>query len=1824
MKWSKFISVFLVIVTLLPLVATCVSASGYALKVTIYYKSESGDTLASTVSTTINAADSNKPSWTSPSISGYYLKNSSDAVVTYSMLTITSLPTNYIREGSATYTVYYVKEASKTVNYVYNHNNATAAPSKTQTGKIGDSYSITSPTITGYTPSAAVISGTFTSTTSTSVVRYAEKSYTVSFNANGGSGAPSSVKKYYFTTLVLPTDTPVRYGYSFLGWSGSSTATSAGYSPGGSFTLNRDITLYAVWSTNTYAVTYNGNGGSGAPSTQYKQFNVPLTLSTKVPTRSGYVFSGWARSATGSVAFQPGDSYTSNSKMNLYAIWTAAPKQYTVSYNANGGSGAPSSQTKTEGVALTLSSTKPTRSGYTFLGWGTSSSATVASYSAGGTYTSDASITLYAVWSKIPSTYTVSYNANGGSGAPSSQTKTENVTLTLSSTKPTRSGYTFLGWGTSSSATTAAYSAGGSYTANASITLYAVWSKNVSYYTVSYNANGGSGAPSAQTKTENVTLTLSSTKPTRSGYTFLGWSSSSSATSPTYYAGGSYTANASVTLYAVWSKVLSTYTVSYNANGGSGAPSSQTKTEGAALTLSSTVPSRSGYTFLGWGTSSSSTSPSYSAGGSYTIDASITLYAVWSKNTSYYTVSYSSNGGSGAPLSQTKTEDVPLTLSSTKPTRSGYTFLGWGTSSSATSPSYYPGGTYTANASITLYAVWSKVLSTYTVSYNANGGSGAPSAQTKTEGVALTLSSTVPFRSGYSFLGWGTSSSSTSPSYSAGGTYTADASITLYAVWSKNTSYYTVSYSANGGSGAPLAQTKTENVALTLSSQEPTRSGYTFLGWSSNSSATSPTYYPGGTYTANASITLYAVWSKILSTYTISYNANGGSGAPSSQTKTEGVALTLSSTIPFRSGYSFLGWGTSSSSTSPSYSAGGSYTADASITFYAVWSKNNSYYTVSYSANGGSGAPLAQTKTENVALTLSSTTPTRSGYTFLGWGTSSSSTSPSYYPGGIYTANASITLYAVWSKILSTYTVSYNANGGSGAPSSQTKTEGVALTLSSTKPTRSGYSFLGWGTSSSSTSPSYSSGGTYIADASITLYAIWSKNASYYTVSYSANGGSGAPSAQTKNENVALTLSSTKPTRSGYTFLGWSSSSSATSPTYYAGGTYTANASVTLYAVWSRNVSYYAVNYYANGGSGAPEAQVKIEDVALTLSSISPYRSGYIFSGWATSSTSSVISYYPGSTFSGNYSLDLYAVWQRSLASYTVNYDANGGSGAPSSQTKIEDTVLTLSSTKPTRSGYTFLGWSTSSSATSPTYYAGGTYTANASITLYAVWSRITYTVSYDANGGSGAPFSQIKYYGQVLTISNTVPTRDGYTFLGWSESSSAASPSYYAGGQFGDDRSVTLYAVWQEHNYDFSISALEVTPDTVTQYETVNIRFRIDSWDEYNNYSDIPVEVLLNGTQIYYTTVYIYAYGVKYIEFNLNVGEIEGMQSLVARVNWVDHHNETRTGNNSVSATFTVKKAIETSVDQTGLSGEYIEGFDVISSFYVRNEGSSDVTPDDGVTFTLKVYSTAETVFEGTKTVVIPAGGTNIVYFKWTVPENSAGTVYWCRGTISESTGDGNTDNNSTEFSIVSASLPSSTTPNTRYEEKAPATYDPMVTPPSDKAGSASWNEWVYENDSFVLKTYGITVSGGNPMLTPSAGCKTAVKDGSLWKLGSGYGVSLSWTPVIISSGVSTPSRDSYTEAQSVYATFPEYAYVLAQNKYDTLDDVAGTFMFKPNPDADNTERVHFIPLYVKDGLYSVSVSASYIWTPAGMVTATKSASVIIRGTMYDDWYQG
>ena len=230
-----------------------------------------------------------------------------------------------------------------------------------------------------------------------------------------------------------------------------------------------------------------------------------------------------------------------------FTMTIPAKASYTVAFNANGGSGQPGNQTKWYGEALTLSSTKPTRSNYTFKQWNTKSDGTGTAYASGASYTGNAALTLYAIWT--PNTYTISYNANGGSGTTSSQTKTYGVNLTLRSNNFTRTNYVFKNWNTNSGGTGTSYSAGGSYTANAAATLYAQW---YAPYTISFNANGGSGAPSAQTKIYNKSLTLSSTVPTRTGYNFKKWNTVQGGTGTNYNPGASYTANAAATLYAQW------------------------------------------------------------------------------------------------------------------------------------------------------------------------------------------------------------------------------------------------------------------------------------------------------------------------------------------------------------------------------------------------------------------------------------------------------------------------------------------------------------------------------------------------------------------------------------------------------------------------------------------------------------------------------------------------------------------------------------------------------------------------------------------------------------------------------------------------------------------------------------------------------------------------------------------------------------------------------------------------------------------------------------------------------------------------------------------------------------------------------------------------------------------------------------------------------------------------------------------------------------------------------------------------------------------------
>lgn len=246
-----------------------------------------------------------------------------------------------------------------------------------------------------------------------------------------------------------------------------------------SCTYTATVKVYSAYWTNrnsgvNYSINIAGNqksGSVGSPGiTPGNWATIASHSATVYRNHSSQTFAigGWVGASSGS------SSYTSGAT----AWWPAsshplgALASYAVTYNANGGSSAPGSQTKWFKEDLTLSTSQPTRGGYTFKGWATSSGGSVA-YSPGAKYTDNAALTLYAVWQVL--TYTVSYNANGGSDAPGNQTKTWGQNLTLSSTKPTRRLYNFKGWGTSSGSTSASYQPGGTYSTNAAITLYAVW-----------------------------------------------------------------------------------------------------------------------------------------------------------------------------------------------------------------------------------------------------------------------------------------------------------------------------------------------------------------------------------------------------------------------------------------------------------------------------------------------------------------------------------------------------------------------------------------------------------------------------------------------------------------------------------------------------------------------------------------------------------------------------------------------------------------------------------------------------------------------------------------------------------------------------------------------------------------------------------------------------------------------------------------------------------------------------------------------------------------------------------------------------------------------------------------------------------------------------------------------------------------------------------------------------------------------------------------------------------------------------------------------------
>jgi uncharacterized repeat protein (TIGR02543 family) len=687
------------------------------------------------------------------------------------------------------------------------------------------------------------------------------------------------------------------------------------------------VTGSAPFSATTLAAltaTYTGNGNTGGlvPSdTSTYQTNATFTVLGNSGTliKPGYSFAGW-KDNLGTV-YQPGATYTlANAGVTFAAQWTANP--YRVFYNlTEATSGAAPTDSNIYAIANTANVRgnpgNLLRTGYVFAGWADNAGRTGRIYVSGDTYTvSTSDINFWAAWT--PNTYAITYDVNGATGSPSKNSDSYTVgsalaRLALVGTMA-KDGYNFGGWATQAVGTAIS----DSFTVAANTTLFAQWT--IASFTLTYNLDGGTGTVPSPTGVNylqqfNLAPSTGFTKSIDSDtYAFVAWS----ANSATYNPGQSYFMPAAdLTFTATWTRI---YNVKYSFSGGSvaNAIADQQKIALDTITVTSTIPTRTGYTFVGWVDQSGETA---TAGATYTVRENHYLFfAQWQAIS--YLVTYDAASGSPAPSETAKTIGQSFAVGAA-PSREFYIFNGWfdGTNT------YFPGATYlTGSNPIFLTAQW--VAKVFIVSYDLNGGQGSAGGnRSHTYGTAAYQLPTTGFaRTDYSFAGWATSPGGSS----VGATFAPSSDISLYAIW--NIAIYRLTF--DGQSGVSESATAKVTIGQALALPNATRANYTLQGWSTQQSGGSITS-GGASFIPASDGTLYAQWA--LQVFTVTYNPNLGTVTTPTASFTYGSTTPLILPRPTRSNYVFDNWYSSAVGGYLIGAAGGNFTPTGSVTIYAHW-----------------------------------------------------------------------------------------------------------------------------------------------------------------------------------------------------------------------------------------------------------------------------------------------------------------------------------------------------------------------------------------------------------------------------------------------------------------------------------------------------------------------------------------------------------------------------------------------------------------------------------------------------------------------------------------------------------------------------------------------------------------------------------------------------------------------------------------------------------------------------------------------------------------------
>ncbi len=655
---------------------------------------------------------------------------------------------------------------------------------------------------------------------------------------------------------------------------------------------------------------------------------------------------------------------------------------------------------------------------------------------------------------------------------------------------------------------------------------------------------------------------------------------------------------------------------------------------------------------------------------------------------------------------------------------------------------------------------------------------------------------------------------------------------------------YPITYVLDGGVNH-VDNPATYNIKSAFTLQAPSKVGYKFVGWFSDEECLQQV--TGIAVGSTGERAFYASWSPIA--YSIAYDGNGATdGTVSALTGCEyDTAYTLAENNYVKTGYTFAGWNTKADGSGKTYADKASVSNlsvvdGEEITLYAQWTPIS--YRITYNGNGATGGSMSGQSgcKYDASYALAENNYAKTGYRFTGWNTETDGTGSLYKDKASVknlsaTQGAEIVLYAQWTPI--TYSIVFEGNDAtSGSMSAQNCNYDISYALKSNGFKKTGYLFTGWNTRADGKGTSYEDKVTVknLADtdgATITVYAQWVPVK--YIIVFDGNGATGGEMASLSPCEYATSylLTENMYEKAGYIFAGWNTKVDGSGVSYADGATVknlsaTDEAEAVLYAQWIP-ITYNIVF----DGNGAESGEVSdmtacAYDKGYALTANTYEKQWYAFIGWNTMADGTGVWYKDGEivknlTEENDVTVTLYAQWL--MTTYHIVFDGNGataGSMDGVSDCKYDMTYV-LSENNFAKTGYKFAGWNTKKDG-GGTSYADEAQVLNltneddATVTLYAQWTPITYKILYNGNGAtSGTMTAQNCKYDVAYKLSAANYKKTGYTFKGWNTKADGSGKIYADRASVknltaADGVAITLYAQWSANTYTIKYSGNSAT----------------------------------------------------------------------------------------------------------------------------------------------------------------------------------------------------------------------------------------------------------------------------------------------------------------------------------------------------------------------------------------------------------------------------